>query len=65
MTFTPKKPAVKIEDQILVDFMELFDSGRLDTAGLSLGQIQSLKVNIIFLLVILILVQIQSSYKCT
>ena len=31
MTFTAKKPAVKIEDQILADFMELFDSGRLDT----------------------------------
>ena len=31
MTFTAKKPAVKIEDQILADFMELFDSGKLDT----------------------------------
>ena len=31
MTFTPKKPAVKVEDQILADFMELFDSGKLDT----------------------------------
>ena len=30
MTFTSKKPAVKIEDQILADFIELFDSGKID-----------------------------------
>ena len=30
MTFTSKKPAVKIEDQILADFIELFDSGKFD-----------------------------------
>ena len=31
MTFTAKKPAVKIEDQILADFMQLLDSDKLDT----------------------------------
>ena len=31
MTFTAKKPSVKIEDQILADFMELLDSNKLDT----------------------------------
>ena len=30
MTFTAKKPAVKIEDQILADFLELFESGKID-----------------------------------
>ena len=30
MTFTAKKPAVKIEDQILADFMQLLDSDKLD-----------------------------------
>ena len=30
MTFTSKKPAVKIEDQILADFLELFESGKID-----------------------------------
>ena len=61
MTFTPK-PAVKIEDQILADFMEIFDSGRLDLAGLSFGHTESKGQHN---LVILILVKIQSSYKCT
>jgi len=31
MTFTAKKPSVKVEDQILADFMELLDSDKLDT----------------------------------
>ena len=31
MTFTEKKPSVKVEDQILADFMELLDSDKLDT----------------------------------
>ena len=30
MTFTSKKPAVKIEDAILADFMELLDNQQLD-----------------------------------
>ena len=30
MTFTSKKPAVKIEDAILADFMELLDNKQLD-----------------------------------
>ena len=30
MTFTPKKPTVKIEDAILSDFMELLDNQQLD-----------------------------------
>jgi len=30
MTFTAKKPSVKVEDQILADFMELLDSDKLD-----------------------------------
>ena len=30
MTFAAKKPSVKIEDQILADFMELLDSDKLD-----------------------------------